>query len=114
MRIHACSEIIVDRNHGVLVGKIAHIKARREGGPRFDKNQTEDQNRSAANLIALCGKHHDIVDARTDIYTTARLEELKRDHEEKVENSADRSWLRFPNFSSAARRISNGSILLLD
>lgn len=95
----ACSEIIVDRDHGVLVGKIAHIKARREGGPRFDYNQTEDENRLAKNLVALCGKHHDIVDARVDIYTVAALEDMKAEHEEKIENSADRSWLRFPNFA---------------
>lgn len=96
----SCSEIIVDRTHGVLVGKIAHIKARREGGPIFDKNQLEDENRSASNLMALCGKHHDIVDARKDIYKIESLTSMKKDHEEKVENSADRSWLRFPNFAS--------------
>lgn len=93
----ACSDIIVDREHGVIVGKIAHIKARREGGKRFDHNQTEDDSRAAANLIALCGKHHDIVDAKEDIYTVERLTAMKTEHEEKVENSADRSWLRFPN-----------------
>ena len=94
-----CSDIIVDREHGVLVGKIAHIRARREGGPRFDSLQIEDENRSANNLIALCGKHHDIVDARVDIYTIERLTEIKTDHEDKVENSADRSWIRHPNFA---------------
>lgn len=49
----ACSDIIVDREHGVLVGKIAHIKARSEGGKRFDPRQKEEENRSASNLIAL-------------------------------------------------------------
>ena len=47
-----------------------------------------------ANLIALCSKHHDIVDAREDIYTVERLTTMKTEHEEKVENSADRSWLK--------------------
>ena len=94
-----CSEIIVERDHGVLIGKIAHIKARREGGPRFDYAQLEEENRSASNLIALCGKHHDIVDARKDIYTAGELTEMKSQHEEKVENSADRSWIRFPKGS---------------
>ena len=93
----ACSDIIVDRVHGVLVGKIAHIRARNEGGARFDPNQTEEENRSASNLMALCSKHHDIVDAREDIYTIESLTAMKTEHEEKVENSADRSWLRFPN-----------------
>ena len=94
----ACSEIIVDRDHGVLVGEIAHINARKEqDGKRFDPNQTEEENRGAQNLIALCRKHHKIVDERDDIYTANRLLAMKLEHEEKVENSADRSWLRFPN-----------------
>lgn len=96
----ACSEIIVDRDHGVLVGKIAHIKARRENGPRFDHTQTEEENRSASNLIALCGKHHDIVDARPDRYPAEALFEMKLEHEERIEKSADRSWIRFPNYIS--------------
>lgn len=95
----ACSAIIVDRDHGVLVGKIAHIKGRKEGSARFDKNQTEDENRSATNLLGLCGQHHDIVDAREDIYTVEKMVAMKTEHEEKVENSADRSWIRFPNTS---------------
>ncbi|MEP1034406.1 hypothetical protein [Ekhidna sp.] len=94
-----CNDIIVDREHGVLVGKIAHIKARREEGPRFDYNQSEKENRSAENLLALCGKHHDIVDDRTDIYNVESLISMKHNHEEKIENSADRSWIRFPNFA---------------
>lgn len=92
-----CNEIIVDREHGVLVGEIAHIKARKEGGPRFDPAQTEEENRSASNLIALCRRHHKVVDERLDIYTTENLIEMKKGHEEKVENTADRSWIRPPN-----------------
>lgn len=94
-----CSDIIVDRLHGVLVGKIAHIKARSEDGPRFDPKQSETENRSAANLVALCGKHHDIVDQRDDMYSVEHMTAMKIEHEEKVENSADRSWIRFPNFA---------------
>ncbi len=94
----ACSEIIVDRDHGVLVGEIAHINARKEqNGKRFDPDQSEEKNRAATNLIALCRKHHKIVDERDDIYTADRLVAMKFQHEEKVENSADRSWLRYPN-----------------
>lgn len=93
-----CSDIIVDREHGVLVGKIAHIKARRSEGARFDENQTEEENRSPANLLALCGKHHDIVDAREDIYTVDKLIEMKRIREEEVEGSADKNWIRPPNW----------------
>jgi hypothetical protein len=93
----ACSDIIFDSEHLVIVGKIAHIKARREYGPRFDYSQSEEENRSFSNLMALCGKHHDIVDNRKDIYTAEKLVSMKIEHEEKVENSADRSWITFPS-----------------
>lgn len=92
-----CSGTIVDRLHGVLIGKIAHIKARREGGARFDLKQTEGENRSAANLMALCGKHHDIIDQRKDLYPALNLIEMKKAHEDSVENSADRTWIRPPS-----------------
>lgn len=52
---------------------------------------------SLENLIVLCGKHHDIIDERADIYTTECLTSMKNDHEEKVENTTDRSWIKFPN-----------------
>jgi hypothetical protein len=93
----ACNDFIFDSEHLVIVGKIAHIKARREGGPRFDYSQSEEENRSFSNLMALCGKHHDIVDNRKDIYTAEILVSMKIEHEEKVENSADRSWITFPS-----------------
>ena len=50
-----CPLPIVDRDHGVIVGKVAHIKARSSKGPRFDKFQSEADNRSVFNLLALCG-----------------------------------------------------------
>ena len=42
-----------------LVGEIAHIKARKEYGPRFDLDQTPEENRSVDNLIAMCQEHGD-------------------------------------------------------
>lgn len=87
----------MNREHGVIVGKIAHIKARSENGPRFDHTQSPEDNRAPANLMALCGEHHDIIDERDDIYTVERLQAMKEAHEEKIEGSADRSWIRFPN-----------------
>jgi len=92
-----CSRTIVNREHGVLVGKIAHIKAQSEGGPRFDADQTGAENCSANNLLALCGEHHDIIDAREDSFTVEILTEMKKEHEDKIEKSADRSWIKPPN-----------------
>lgn len=40
-----------------LNSKISHIFARREGGPRWNKSQSAEENRSAANLILMCHQH---------------------------------------------------------
>ncbi len=60
--------------------------------------------------MALCGEHHDIVDERDDIYTVERLQVMKTAHEEKVEGSADRSWIRFPNQAVTQVVSDDGSI----
>lgn len=45
-----------------LNSRIAHICARREGGPRWDGLMSALDNRSAKNLIVLCIKHADEID----------------------------------------------------
>jgi hypothetical protein len=45
-----------------LNSKIAHICARREGGPRWDPGMSATENRSASNLILMCAKHADEID----------------------------------------------------
>ena len=95
----ACERPIFVRGEPNLVGEIAHVKARREGGPRFDPNQTAEQNRSVENLMAVCKEHGDVIDDEDHlaIYTVERLQEMKRQHEAKVERRADRGWIRHSN-----------------
>lgn len=61
-----CSEPLfiehADGSGRSLNSKIAHICARREGGPRWDPQMSSDENRSAANLILMCAKHADEID----------------------------------------------------
>jgi hypothetical protein len=45
-----------------VIGKIAHIVADSDDGPRADRQMSEDARRREPNLILLCGTHHDIVD----------------------------------------------------
>ncbi len=89
-----CTRRIVARDEAVLAGEIAHIKARGAGGPRFDPDQTEEENRSSSNLIALCSEHHTIIDNNEDTYTVENLTNMKSVHEDTIENIADRSWIR--------------------
>ena len=81
-----CDLPLVDNDSGKVTGRICHIKARSENGPRFDFEQTEEQNMSFANLILMCSIHHDVIDSDLISYTTARLLELKDAHEIKFKN----------------------------
>jgi hypothetical protein len=66
------------------VAKIAHITAASPDGPRYDPSFTLEQRRSEANLILLCGPHHDQVDSQPQFHSTDWLLKAKRDNEERV------------------------------
>lgn len=93
-----CSRLIFDLHHETLIGTIAHIEARSENGPRFDPTQTEEENRSFGNLVALCAEHSKIVDGpKWADFSVATLSTWKREHEAKVACDSDRNWIRIPN-----------------
>jgi hypothetical protein len=62
-----------------LNSRIAHICARREGGPRWDPDMTSEENRSAANLILLCVQHASVIDLVENValYPVGLLREWK-------------------------------------
>lgn len=64
-----------------VTGKICHIKARSEKGPRYDPNQSNNERRGFDNLILMCPIHHDLIDDDEDTYTVEKLIELKKKHE---------------------------------
>ena len=84
-----CSEphFVVDPNTNKKIAntEVCHICARREGGPRWDRDQTEEENRSDGNLILLCRKHHAFVDdpANVDHYTPEMLRAWKTEQEKQ-------------------------------
>jgi hypothetical protein len=43
---------------GTFIGQICHIEAAEEGGERFNLNTTNEQRRSAVNLMLMCYEHH--------------------------------------------------------
>jgi hypothetical protein len=63
-----------------VIGKIAHIVADSDDGPRADPEMSEDERRREPNLILLCGTHHDIVDVQPNTYTIDDLRSWKADH----------------------------------
>ncbi|EBF8299837.1 HNH endonuclease signature motif containing protein [Salmonella enterica] len=62
---------------GTITGEICHIRAQNEGGPRFNKAQTEEERHSFDNLVLLCRRHHKIVDSQPDVYSVEALLEIK-------------------------------------
>ncbi len=77
-----CTSSLIDGKK--VVGKICHIKARTENGPRWDKDQTPEQRHGYDNLILMCGRHHDVIDDDVDAYTVEYLHRLKAKHEQSA------------------------------
>jgi len=67
-----------------MVGEICHINTRSKGGPRYDKNQTEDGRHGFDNLLLLCRNHHKIVDEKPKVYTADWLKTIKHNHEQNM------------------------------
>ena len=59
----------------------AHIEAAEINGPRWNAAMSDEQRRAPDNLMWLCKKHHDAVDANELKYTVSVLKDWKRQRE---------------------------------
>ena len=73
-----------EKDKEAQVGKIAHIRAHSEGGPRYDDNYPEDKIDTYENWILCCGFCHDSIDVQANSYTVEQLLKIKEDHESWV------------------------------
>jgi hypothetical protein len=81
----------------IVVGKECHIVAQREEGPRAPDSLTDEERQrwahliadrdGYANLILLCGIHHDVIDGDGAAYTVECLVAMKQDHETAVDDA---------------------------
>lgn len=46
----------------IVLVQIAHIRAAKKGGPRYDESMNDDARRAFTNLLLLCTYHHKLVD----------------------------------------------------
>jgi hypothetical protein len=67
-----------DTGETLLNSRVAHICARSEGGPRWDPDMSEEENRSESNLIPLCMEHAAEIDVTPEHYAVKLLREWKR------------------------------------
>ncbi len=78
----------------VVVGKECHIVGRSDDGPRAPKTLTDEESQrwkhlvddrdGYANLVLMCGVHHDLIDGDVAAFPVARLVRIKADHEREV------------------------------
>ncbi|WP_433616779.1 hypothetical protein ACQP2P_15805 [Dactylosporangium sp. CA-139114] len=80
-----CTARIIN-DAGIYIAQLAHIEAAERGGPRYNASQTDEERRSAENLLFLCYVHHKVTDAPE--YTVAKLRQLKKDHESRFGEAA--------------------------
>jgi len=69
-----------DKDKGVVIGKVAHIVASSDNGPRSDPNFPKEYRDKYENLILLCGNCHDIIDGQDSTYDISTLQKWKADH----------------------------------
>ena len=79
-----CVEEANNGDPSAVIGKIAHIEAKRDGGPRANPRLSDRQRDSYVNLILLCPNHHELVDVRENTFTVEMLRGWKSDREAKV------------------------------
>ena len=85
-----CKHEIINAE-GVFVAEICHIEAAESGGPRFNPEKTNQQRRHVSNLMLMCHKHHKITD-NIDKYPIRVLKDMKRTHEAKYLDAANKIW----------------------
>lgn len=77
-----CSRRNVDPVTLRPVAEVAHIRARRPGGPRYDAEQTDAERHGFENLILLCPSHHTEVDSDAERFTVSQLNAWKKQAQE--------------------------------
>lgn len=78
-----CVENFVSWENDTNLSNVCHIEAAEPGGQRFNPNSNDDYRRSFENLILLCANHH-IITNDTSLYNKTVLQEMKRNHEDKI------------------------------
>ncbi|MEU8001510.1 hypothetical protein AB0B66_10155 [Catellatospora sp. NPDC049111] len=75
----------------LLNSRVAHIHARSEGGPRWDPQMSENDNRSYDNLLLLCIPHATEIDDTYEHFPPAMLREWKSSAVDEFERTR-RNW----------------------
>jgi len=83
-----CKKRLVEPSGG-WIGTIAHIIAAEDDGPRADREMPPEKRRAFENLLLLCANHGRLVDDNETgerDFPVARLHEIKRAHEQRIDD----------------------------
>jgi hypothetical protein len=76
----------------ILNSRVAHIHARRQGGPRWKDGMPSEENRSADNLLLLCEEHAFEIDGTSEHYPPELLHEWKELQLGEHREQPTRTW----------------------
>jgi len=93
-----CTQVLsLDSVEGeaMVIGVVAHISGEKPKSARYDAKMTDGERGAYDNLIYLCPTHHTQIDApeNQSEFSVARLKEMKREHEAKVEMAQRRAMI---------------------
>jgi len=74
----------ITENVETNISENAHIMGFSKNGPRAEKDLTDLEKNSEDNLILVCANCHTIIDKNPKIYTTPKLQKIKKEHEKEV------------------------------
>ena len=74
-----------DESNFYHIAKQAHIAGLNPGSARYDSDMTDEERNSVNNIILLCPTCHEIIDRDPEKYTVSKLKEIKKEHEEWVD-----------------------------
>lgn len=80
-----------DSDDDANLSEVAHIVAQSEDGPRGKFPLPMEERDKYPNLILMCGEHHTRIDRQPNHYTVEMLRQMKRDHEQKVDDAVART-----------------------
>jgi len=99
-----------------LNSNVAHICARSEGGERWDAKMTEEENRSAGNLLILCLEHAWEVDRpnRAMAFPPALLKAWKQEQLNEFDAIGGQGWMLTSEMADDALRASEEPINIIN
>lgn len=84
---------------------VAHIVASSPDGPRGDELTSYELSDKLENLMLMCADHHKLIDDNYEKYTVDVLNDMKRNHENKMEEISKQFSFRYTDVIGFASRI---------